>query len=154
MPQLFSRFFPNFAQTPAAHLRTLCVTPVCRGTPVKNRCSKVLTYSNNYVLNDALVSTTTEQAVTRKFLHREVPAIMLQSSVCLDCNTEIVCTAQQTCLIFCGKKFHFRPGCLRSWQGFCGFPQSPQANTGLNPSKHSGYKARPCKIYRSVLYIR
>jgi hypothetical protein len=36
---VFSRFFSTFPQTPAAHLRTLCVTPVCRGTPVENRCS-------------------------------------------------------------------------------------------------------------------
>jgi hypothetical protein len=36
IPQFFVRFFLTFPQTPAAHLRALRVTPVCRGTPVEN----------------------------------------------------------------------------------------------------------------------
>jgi hypothetical protein len=37
-PQFFSRFFSTFPQTPVAHLLTLCITSVCRGTPVENHC--------------------------------------------------------------------------------------------------------------------
>jgi hypothetical protein len=37
IPQFFSLFFSTFPQTPAAHLRTLCVTSVCHGISVENR---------------------------------------------------------------------------------------------------------------------
>jgi hypothetical protein len=37
---LFSRFFSIFPQTLAAHLKTLRVISVCRGTPVENRWSR------------------------------------------------------------------------------------------------------------------
>jgi hypothetical protein len=45
----FPRLFSTFPQTPAAHLLTLRVTPMCRGTPVKNRCSRELVKDNAFV---------------------------------------------------------------------------------------------------------
>jgi hypothetical protein len=41
IPQFLPRFFSTFPQTPAAHLRTYRVTPVCRAKPVENRCSRI-----------------------------------------------------------------------------------------------------------------
>lgn len=37
---IFSLFFLTFPQNPGEHLRTLWVTPVCRGTPLENRCPR------------------------------------------------------------------------------------------------------------------
>jgi hypothetical protein len=84
-----------------------------------------------------LDSTTTVQAMTRKFQHWKVPTIMLQTII----------QEQQICLIFCGKKFNLRSECLLSWEGFSGFPQSTQQILALNPSKLSGYKAKYIEVY-------